>query len=195
MDKLEQIQRLVKELYESNQPGRDEIADWIYEHHVVVTAAYAADLTGEFGGDADFAVAGALMHDIGDAVMSRFADDFDEKSYAIAKEFMTKAGYTPDEQDFMIEEVIKPHSCHKGDRQPTDVNGKILATADAMAHLCTDAYLYWCWSHMFRSLTLADYKASALKKLERDFNDKIQWDEVRERVRPDCDALVRVFSK
>ena len=195
MSKLARIRQLVKELYESKHPERDEIADWIYEGHVLPTAHFAEQLCAQFDGTPDYAVAGALLHDIGDAVMSRFADHFDERSYNIARDFMEQAGYTPDEITFMVTEVIQPHSCHKGERQPEDVNGKILATADAMAHLCTDAYLYWCWSHMFRSVTLEDYKAGARKKLERDYHDKIQWDEVREQVRPDYEALVRVFSR
>lgn len=193
MNKLEAISAQVKELYESKQAGRDKIADWIYEGHVLIVADYAKQLCQEFGGNPDLAVAGALMHDIGDAVMSRFAEDFNEQSYQIARDFMAKAGYSSEDADFVITEVITPHSCHKGERQPEDVNGKILATADAMAHLCTDAYLYWCWNHMFRSGTLEEYKAGARKKLDRDFNEKIQWDSVRDRVRPEYDALVSVF--
>ncbi len=195
MNKLESISAQVKELYESNHPGRDPIVDWGYPNHVLVTAKFAKELCAEFGGDEDYAVAGALMHDIGDAEMSRFEDNFEERTDEIILEFTTKAGYSPEEIELMITEVIKPHSCHKGEKQPENVNGKILATADALAHLCTEAYLYWCWSHMFRSVSLQEYKEGALKKLDRDFYDKIQWEVVRERVRPDYEALVRVFSK
>lgn len=70
----------------------------------------------------------------------------------------------------------------------------MLATADALAHIDTDFYVYATWAQSSQK-TLAQCKEYALGKVERDLNDKICFDDIREQARPNYEAIKNVFSR
>ena len=79
-------------------------------------------------------------------------------------------------------------------RVPESLEGKILSTADSLAHLKTDFYVYAVYARATED-SLTEIKEWALKKLERDFHAKIQFDDVREEVRAEYDMLKTLFSR
>ena len=89
-------------------------------------------------------------------------------------------------------QIITPHSCQE--IKPATTEGKILATADAMAHLTTDFYLHFCWTHEVEP-DFDEYKKWVLKKIERDFNDKIFFEEERQLVKESYESIKLLFSK
>ncbi len=193
MTSLEYLERSVRELYEGRNPNRAEWADWLYGHHVFVVADKAGVLAQEVGADRDLARAAGMLHDIADAVMSRFDDRHEVESGRVARELMERAGFGSGDIELVVEDGLRWHGCHDG-RAPESKEGQVLATADAWAHLTTDFYIYAVHA-MARSQTLAEAKAWVLKKARRDFCDKVRFESVREQVRPDYEAVLRLFSR
>jgi hypothetical protein len=107
---------------------------------------------------------------------------------------MRKCGYSDDEIALTVDDAVRYHSCHDG-QIPKSLEGKILATADALFHLETDFYIYSVWAHAGEGATLVETKEYVLKKLDRDFKNKILFDDEREKARGDYKTFKRIFSK
>ena len=192
MDRIRRLEHDVRALYDAKNPDREHWADWLAAHHVFVVADFASELAGRFGADEDLARAAAMLHDIADVHMSRFDPSHEETSLDIARELLAQNGYTKDEIALIVDDAIKWHSCHDG-KMPHSLEGKILSTADALAHLTTDFYLYALHAHADQSLE--DAKTWTLKKLERDYHSKIQFEEIRQETKPDYEAIKRIFTR
>ncbi|MFA6446584.1 MAG: hypothetical protein WCW14_05050, partial [Candidatus Paceibacterota bacterium] len=100
--------------------------------------------------------------------------------------------YSDEEIEQVLNQVIEPHSCKEGNL-PTTIEGKVMATADALAHLTSDFYLQCAWRHIPEEKSYPEFLEWVAEKLERDFNTKIFFDEVKEEVRYRYDALKQVF--
>lgn len=193
MSKLEQVRAKVHELYTSKDPNREEWADWLYDNHVLVVAKTARELAAKYGADEDLSEAAALLHDIADVQMARASVEHEEASLEIARQVMTEAGYTPDEIALVVDDAVRYHSCH-GDDRPESQEGLILATADSLAHLQTDFYVYAAWA-FGKDRSLEVLKAWVLKKIERDLRNKISFDDERELARPSYEMIKELFSR
>lgn len=135
----------------------------------------------------------ALLHDLDDSNYERGHEDFDTWSWEEGKAILKKAGFRHAEREEILE-ATSTHSCHPG-HLPTTLEGKVLATADAMWHLQTNFFPVIC--HMNRPDTTDSYEewqAWFLQKIERDFGPKMFFDDEREEVRDDYNALIRVFG-
>lgn len=69
-----------------------------------------------------------------------------------------------------------------------------MTPSDSMAHLKTDFYVFIIWA-LGRNASLIEIKEWSLQKIERDFNSKISFDEIREETRPDYEMLRNLFSR
>jgi putative nucleotidyltransferase with HDIG domain len=192
MQKLDILRQNVEDLYTSNNPDADVWIDWSYPNHVL----FVADLTGKIAAaqhaNAELAVAGALLHDVADAVMSRRNPEHEAKSLALADEILRKCGFSEDETTFVVREIIKPHSCKK--LMPTSLEGKVMATADGAAHFLTDFYPLFCWRHYGPQDDYEAFKAWMRGKIEKDFTKKLFFDDIKQQVLPHYEALKLVFS-
>lgn len=75
------------------------------------------------------------------------------------------------------------------------LEGKALATGDAIAHLTTNFYPYVSTAGDFaKSKTPAQIAAWISEKINRDFNAKIAYDEIREEVHIAYDNLREEFG-
>ncbi|HEX7017948.1 MAG TPA: HD domain-containing protein [Patescibacteria group bacterium] len=190
MQKYQKVAELVQEAYTKS---KEPFAKWMWQHHVPVVAKNAEKLSDRFKANKDVAIAGAYLHDFGDAFVDRYAVNFDEISGEQMKNVLVKAGYDQEEITFIEAEVIAPHSCKAG-HLPTSLEGKVLATADALAHLTTDFYLQFCWMHLPEGKTYDEYLAWVKEKLHRDYEIKIFWPEVKKEVDDRYQALKEVFE-
>ena len=111
----------------------------------------------------------------------------------MARELMKKMEYSEDDIRLVVDEAILYHSCH-GKERPQSIEGKILATADSLAHLKTDFYIFVPWA-LGRESTLEEVKAWVLKKIDRDLNSKVLFDDVREEVLPDYNMIKDLYSR
>ncbi|HSX15290.1 MAG TPA: HD domain-containing protein [Candidatus Saccharimonadales bacterium] len=158
MTRIQQLEESVRRQYAAKNPNRAEWADWLSENHVLVVANNASQLAKRFGGNEELARAAALLHDVADTVMDRFADEHEEASLEIARKTLRECGFSDADIGLVVDDAIRYHSCHDG-RVPQSLEGKILATADSLAHLNTDFYIFATWGMGRRQQELADVKA------------------------------------
>jgi HD superfamily phosphodiesterase len=189
MIKHQKVADLVEKTYQNSS---QDFAKWMWENHVPIVASNTEELSHRFNANADIAVAGAWLHDFGDAFVDRHSNEHDEVSKVEATKVLNASGYSDDEIKKVLGEVILPHSCKDG-FLPTTIEGQVMATADALAHLTTDFYVQFAWKHLPEGKSYEQYLEWVAKKLERDCHDKIFFDEVREEVRHRYVVLKEVF--
>ncbi len=194
MSRIEELEAKVKALYEAKNKNRAHWADWLYPNHVVVVANFATELAARFGADSDLSRAAALLHDIADINMKREDKNHEQESLNIARKLLQDGGYSDDEVKIVVDDAIRFHSCHDGEK-PESLAGKVLATADALAHFKTDFYVFATWSFGMKGEELANIKEWVLKKIDRDLNNKIQFDEVRDEVQAEYEQVKELYSR
>jgi len=192
MVRIDDLENTVRELYTSKNPNRADWADWLYREHVFTVVDYAGVLAQRFNANVEYARAGAMLHDIADAMMSRFAEGHEEESLSIARRLLEECGYTTEEIALIVDDAIKYHSCHDGN-VPNSLEGKVLAAADSLAHLKTNFYEL-ASSALKDEMSPEQLKDWVLKKLNRDFNNKILFDEIKREVQPDYERLKYHYS-
>ncbi len=190
MDKSKIVFTEVNGLYAS---ATTSMGKWMWRNHTQWVADKAKQLAEKYGADAERVYCAALLHDLGDGRYERGHKDFDTWSWETSKAILKKAGFRKGERDEILE-AIRTHSCHPG-HLPTRIEGKILATADGMWHLQTDFFPVICY--MNRPATARSYEewqSWFSQKIARDFGSKIFFEDEKEEVRKDYEALKRVFE-
>jgi putative nucleotidyltransferase with HDIG domain len=193
MTKIDQVRAAVQALYQRKDTNREPWADWLYDNHVLIVAKYARDLAQKYTADVTLSEAAALLHDVADVRMARANPDHESESLKIAREVLTEADFSEDEIALVVDDAIRYHSCH-GDERPQSREGLILATADSLAHLKTDFYIYAAWS-FGKDRSLETFKEWGLQKIERDLNSKISFDDERASARPDYEMIRELLSR
>jgi putative nucleotidyltransferase with HDIG domain len=169
------------------------MGNWMWHNHTQWVASKAKALAVKYGADTEKAYCAALLHDIGDSKYERGHADFDAWSNEKGKEILVKAEFSKGEVSEILE-AIRTHSCRPGNL-PATLEGRVLATADAMWHLQTSFFPSICY--MNRPDTAHSYEAWQdwfKEKIERDFGSKIFFEDERDEVREDYEALSRVFG-
>lgn len=194
MAKIEQLRQLVKKAYGQKLPTAADWASWLYDKHVLVVAEYAVELAEKHGANVELTEAAALLHDLADYKMKRTNPAHEEEGLKTAREFMMQVGYSEDEIHLVVDDAIKFHSCHAGER-PKSTEGLVLATADAFAHLKTNYYYIVAWSFGKEGRSLDDFKDWTLKKLDRDFYNKISFEDEQQNAQGDYEKLKELISR
>lgn len=89
--KHQKLKKLVEQTY-LNSPH--DFSHWMWVNHVPLVADKALDLAYKLAADVDIAVAGALLHDFGDAFIHRFDKSHEMVSDKESSRAMKQAGYT-----------------------------------------------------------------------------------------------------
>lgn len=192
MNRIELLTTRVQELYEGKNPNRDPIADWLYENHIFQVAKEARSIAERFGGEPALAEAAGMLHDIGDAVISRFNSSHAKKSENIARDFLVESGFSNEEIKVILDDSIRRHSCRDGN-VPVTLEGRAVATGDAIVHLTTNFYVFMTRMQKERGDSQEAISNWVKEKLDRDFNKKIFFDEVRKDVESDYKRLRQLF--
>lgn len=193
MNRLTTLTHAVATLYDAKDTKRTDWADWLWKRHVPVVVEQARILAERFGADTELAEAAAWLHDIADVKMNRAAQGHREESLRMARELLESAGYNAKEIALVVDDALAKHGCRQG-VEPDSLEGRVLATADALAHLCTDFYIFASWAKGGEGESLEAVREYGAKKSARDFMDKICFDEVREEVRPTYNFVQRLFA-
>jgi putative nucleotidyltransferase with HDIG domain len=194
MNRLRFLEQSVRNLYEAKDPKRTDWADWLYQRHVFVVAAHAKALAAGMGASVELAQVAAMLHDVADAKMKRWDPEHKAESLRMARRLMEAAGYARDEVKLVVDDAVRLHSCHDGQR-PESLEGRVLATADALAHIKSDFYLVVIWMLANDGQSMEEIKAWVLKKLERDFGAKMLFEEVKREAEPDYRMLKELFLR
>ena len=193
MDKLDAVIENVRDLYSKKNPVIDW-NEWIFETHIKVLAFWVEDISTKYQFNKENTLAAAYLHDLAYAWTSKSDPQLEEKSESKAGEVLKTAGYSDEETAFIVDKIIHGHGMKEG-KEPDNIEAKVLATADALAHFTTDFYLVICWRHyLFENKTLADYKKWVLEKIERDFNNKIFFEEYKQIAAPHYQSIKSLFS-
>jgi HD superfamily phosphodiesterase len=190
MERADSVFAEAKKLY-STAP---DIGKWFWNNHVQQVADRARTLAEKYDADAEKAYCAALLHDLGDCHFSGRGEGFVAWSEQKGKEVLLGAGFSEDDAREVVEVIIRPHSCRDG-KLPTTIEGKVLATADAMWHLETSLYPMFCYKQMpQRTKTYEEWQEWFLEKAKRDFSIKIFFEDERAEVKENYEALLRVFG-
>lgn len=192
-DKASIVEDKVRELYENKSTARATWADWLWSGHVLCVADKAAEIAEQKGVDASLSRIAALLHDVADAVMQREDDGHEARSLEIARQILTDAGYEEETISVLVDDALAKHSCQDGNIPVSSV-GKVLATADGLAHLQSGFFAYAIWSFGNENRSYDKLREWAAAKVERDFNIKLLFDDVKEQARPQYETLKMIFS-
>src|SRR5687768_4998074 len=110
MERLNALRQKVQDLYTAANPDADVWIDWSYPNHVLVVADLTDRIAKAQGANAELAVAGALLHDIADAVMPRKSPGHEAESLKLAERLLQESGFDLVDTVFILNEIIKPHS-------------------------------------------------------------------------------------
>lgn len=191
--RFESLSANVERLYMARLQTRSDWADELYKNHVLIVAEYACIVAERVGADIELAKAAALLHDIADFKMKRHDPRHKDESLHVARELMRECGYTTDDVTIVVDDAIRYHSCQNGQR-PKTLEGQVLATADSLAHLKTDFYLF-ATTELGGRKSLDEIKQWVLEKVDRDLYQKISFDFAREEARRDYEMIRGLYSR
>lgn len=192
MDRITLLTEKVRELYEMPNSGKADWADWLYENHVLRVAEKAREFAERFGADPEIAAAAGILHDIADTTMKRSDQKHEAESLRIARDLLGETGFTDQEIRIIVDDALRFHSCY-GNERPETIEGKVMAAADAVVHITTDFYGF-ALEQVLKGNTKDEAQDWVLAKLDRDFNNKIYLDVIRDEIRTDYKKLKTRFS-
>lgn len=165
------------------------IDDWFLPQHLMEVERFANLLCDKHpDADRDIVGLGVWFHDIG---RLRGKDEgHDVYGAEEAKRLLGESGYPPDKIE-MVYEVCRSHRCK--DVKPESLEAKILATADAMSHF-THSFYFRLLQFYKDEKSFEEIREIVRNKLDRDYNDKIAFDEGREEVRAQYEAMKLVLQ-
>jgi putative nucleotidyltransferase with HDIG domain len=176
---------------------------WFYEEHILVVEKLAMDLCHRYPkADKDAVTLMVYFHDIGR--IHGHDEDHDLYGANYAKRVLTKNSFDQDFIDLVIN-GCRTHSCDDYGK-PESLEGKILATADALSHFHQGFYLriLSSWSkkidteHYPELKPKADYhqlKTKLFAKIDRDLNEKIFFEEIRQAILPMYKAWQKIIEE
>jgi len=191
MERLLKIKERVKNLYADSTD--DCMRTWFYPGHVEVVFNYVLEIAKRENIDPTIPALAGLFHDIARANGVFDDPQLMDDSLKTTKDLMQQANYTSAEIDPVCD-IIKIHSCRN--EPPNTLEGKVMVTADALAHFMTDFYFVLPFYGWYRAAkTFEGYKAWLLEKVERDFNKKIQFNIDKERAKARYQSFLMLFSE
>lgn len=175
---------------ESSDPCMRE---WFYSGHVLVVADYAACIAVREGINPRIPVLASLLHDCARTMGITDEPMLTDQSEAMVRQVLSQTSLETTDIDHICQ-VMQVHSC-RGTVRPNTPAGRVMTTADAMAHLMTDFYFILPFKGW---LTAADdfsgYKGWVREKTQRDFQNKIAFEPERQLARPRLEAFQLLFT-
>lgn len=194
MKRIDILKNKVRELYQAQDEGREEWADWLFDNHIFVVADMAANLANRFNANAELAGAAGMLHDIADCCMKRSNPKHEKYTEEIAAQLLADCAFVPDEIHLIVNDAMRNHSCYSPEQSPTSLEGKVVATADAVVHLTTDFYDH-AVTDKLKNEDFENVRRWVMEKLPRDLENKIFFDIVREEVREAHDRLKEKYDE
>lgn len=175
------------------QKIEDQIRDIYYQktendfwdYHVAPVIREAKRLAEKHGANEESVWLAAILHDLGQLdALEPHEEIGSEKAYKI----LLTEGFGM-ETAANVKEIILTHRCNK--HFPSTLEQKILATADALAHFKTPHYF---WITQKSQKNFSDMLRKYAEKIERDFNEKIFFEDEKVAVREQYEVLKKWFN-
>jgi putative nucleotidyltransferase with HDIG domain len=190
---IEKLEEEIKELHlnpkQKNHSFSDkstkEFFSLFWSLHVKPVIDYSKELAKIYNGDLETLWLAAILHDI-----SRLDDlePHDKIGAQMAYKLLLERGFNQKTAE-KVRDVIMTHRCKEN--KPQTLEQKLMATADAVIHFKAPFYLWW--EHISKSDIKENFE-SGLKKIERDYKDKIFFEEEKESIRKEYEVLKGWFE-
>ncbi len=181
-EKIQQLEAEVKDLF-----VKSENKNWrtFWSVHLKPVIEYSKQMAEKYGANFEAVWAGAILHDIAKITNEEPHDEIgSRKAYAMILE----KGF---DEDFAqkVKQIVLKHRCRN--YPPESLEEKIVASADAMAHFIPPFHLW-----MFESLDkdFSQIMESGAKKIKRDFEEKIFFEDERKQVEKQYEVLKGWFE-
>jgi HD superfamily phosphodiesterase len=163
------------------------IDSWFYDKHLLAVEKYAYFLLKKLSkANEEIVMLGVWLHDT--QRVRGIKGDHQKVGAIESEKIMLEYGYSADVIK-KVKNIILTHSCNSV--IPTTLEGKILATADAMTHYVNDFYLQIA---VTRQRSLKDFKIWALEKLNRDYNKRIFFPFAKKEIKERHAILMKLFT-
>lgn len=182
MNNIQKIKIQIKQECLKNK----SIPDWFFKDHLSQVEKNAKWLLKEMPkADKEIVMLGVWLHDLqrirgikGDhqKIGAREAEKV-MKGYNCDKELIKK-----------VKDIILSHSCDSV--KPNSLEGKILATADAMSHYQNDFYLKIA---VTGQRNLKEFKAWLKEKLNRNYNKKLYFVSAKKKIKEPHDLFTKLI--
>jgi uncharacterized protein len=175
----------IKELVGRECKESKFIDDWFFEEHLQIVEKNAKWILKQVPeADEEVVLLGAWLHDM--QRVRNIKMEHQEGGAREAEKIMKKFDYS-EEIIEKVKNIILSHSCNKV--MPLTIEGRVLATADAMAHYTGSFFLRIA---LQGDMTVEEYKEWAMKKLDKNYNAKISFDFAKKEVK-DRHNIIKQF--
>lgn len=179
--------KLIKEQIKNECLNLGHVKPWFYDKHLLGVEKYALFLLKKLPkADSEIVLLSVWLHDV--QRVRGLKGDHQKVGATEAKKILIEYGYK-EEIIQTVQNAILSHACEAV--MPDNIEAKILATADAMSHYINDFYLQIA---VTGQRNLAEYRAWALEKLDRDYNKKISFPFARKEIKSQHEILIKFFS-
>lgn len=182
-EKIIEIEKEIRNLHYNPKISRHSFSELetkdffntFWDIHVKPVIEYSKQMAKKYNAKSEVVWLGAILHDI-----ARLDDQepHDEIGSEKAYKLLIEKGFDKELAE-KVKGVILTHRCKK--YPPETVEQKILASADAMAHFLPPFYF---WIAKYSNQSLSEMLQKNLVKIERDYNDKIFFDDEKKRIEP-----------
>jgi putative nucleotidyltransferase with HDIG domain len=175
----------VKKNHSMTNKGAKEMFSLFWFLHLKPVIDYSKELAKRYKANMEIVWLSAILHDI-----ARLDDlePHDEIGSKRAYSMLLREGFSKEIAE-EVKKTILTHRCKK--HKPKTLEQKILATADAISHFKPPFYI---WFTSISSKPLKEQLASSLLKLERDYNEKIFFEDERKSVKKEYEVLKSWFK-
>lgn len=184
MKKIAEIKKIIK----NECANLGYTGTWFYDIHLLGVEKFAKELLNKFPeANREIVMLGVWLHDL-QRVRGKKGDHAKigaEESEKVMRQFQYSEKIIK-----RVGKIILSHSCDTK-LKPKSLDGKILASADAMSHYINDFYLVIATTG---ERNLIDYKKWALKKLNKDYNKKIFFDFAKKKIKARHNVLWKLFT-
>lgn len=188
-DKLIQLQNQAIDLSLKNKA-----MSWFVETHIKLVEKNALWLLEKLPqANREVVLAAVWLHDIMRVLDQEMAKD-NSGDHAIegakfAEKMIDQLEINNPEKDLILE-AIRCHSCKK--ELPQSLEAKIIASADAMAHMYPEFFLGLL--KYDQSFEISEMKSFAVKKIEKDLNNKIFFDFAKDHIKDNYNKIKAFFE-
>lgn len=193
IEKIQKLEEEIKNLHYNPKIEKHSFSDaetkdfysLFWDIHVKPVIEYSRQMAEKYGADMEVVWLGALLHDIARLTEEEPHDEIgSEKAYGI----LLENGFDADIAE-KVKNVVLRHRCKQ--HSPETLEEKIVASADAMAHFLPPFYI---WIGKYSNKNFSEIIEKYRSKIERDFNDKIFFEEERRIVEPQYEILKKWFE-
>jgi len=169
----------------TNKSTKEMFGDFWFIH-VKPTIDHSKALAKKYKANTETVWLSAILHDI-----ARLDDKepHDEIGSEKAHRMLLGEGFSEEIAE-KVRNTILTHSCKK--HKPKTLEQKILATADALVHFKTPFYL---WFSYISNKSFTDNLESGLRKIKKDYNDKIFFKEEKKLIKKEYKILKNWFKQ